>query len=341
MNVIICNSIEPACDEYVRRQPSAKICHLPAWSLMLAKEGGYKQYYLVARDQLSIVGVLPLTHMKSMLFGDRLVSQAFSNYGGPLADGPETVESLYSRAVEMAGQLKCQSMEFRNTKRLPYDLPERENKICMVLTLNRDPEKVWKAFNPKVRNQVRKAEKAGLEAVNGGVELLAEFYRLYTIRMRQLGTPCFSSKMLRGILHTFSDCTRVFLVRQEDVAVAAGFVWWFNGLVEISWAATLLEYNNLCPNNLLYWSVIKHSCLIGASGFDFGRSTVGGGTYHFKKQWGPSPVELHYQYWMPPGKQFSPPNPENPKYQRKIEMWKRMPLWASRLLGPRISWSLC
>lgn len=340
MKVTIVTSSDAACNAFVIQRPEGKICHLPAWSNIITKAAGHRPFYLVARDDAEIHGVLPLTQVRSRLFGNRMISQAFSNYGGPLTDSVEARDALFNYAVELATELNCESIEFRNIQPLPYNLKTRTGKISMHLPLSHDPEEIWKSFKPNVRNHVRKAEKSNLIAVSGGVELLDEFYRVYTIRMHQLGTPCYSCKLMYNILQTFPDNSNIFIVRLNKLTVGAGFTMCFNRFVEIPWSATLVKYNNLCPNNLLYWSVIRHYCLAGATYFDFGRCTIGGSTYQFKKQWGSKPVELHYQYWVRPGHQLSILSPDNPKYQKKSKMWRKLPLWLTRLIGPAISRNL-
>jgi len=340
MNIDILNVPDPACDAFVGQKTESKICHLPAWSNIITRVAGHRPFYLVAREGGEIRGVLPLTQVRSRLFGNRMISQAFSNYGGPLTDSPESRDALFNYAVELATKLNCESIEFRNIQPLPYNLKARTEKISMYLPLAPSSDEVWKAFGPKVRNQVRKAEKSNLTTVNGGVELLDEFYRVYTIRMHQLGTPCYSRKLMYNILQTFPNNSRIFTVRLKELTVGAGFTVYFNRFVEIPWAATLVKYNNLCPNNLLYWSVIKYYCLAGATCFDFGRCTIGGSTYQFKKQWGLQPVGLYYQYWVRPGHQLSILNPSSSKYQKKVQMWRKLPLWMTRLLGPYISRNL-
>ena len=54
----------------------------------------------------------------------------------------------------------------------------------------------------------------------------------------------------------------------------------------VPWASSLREYFSLCPNNLLYWEMIRWGCKNGYQRFDFGRSSPDSGTYRFKKQWG-------------------------------------------------------
>lgn len=340
MDVEIIKTPSPKCDAFLEGRADAKICYTYKWSEAVTRAVGLRNFYLAAYDNNRVCGVLPLVHVKSKLFGNFMVSQAFCNYGGLLTDSAAVRDALFDYAVKLATHLDCESIEFRNVEPLPYDLQERAGKMCMYLPLALDPDEIWKSFKPKVRNQVRKAEKASLCASSGRLDLLDDFYRIYTIRMRQLGSPCFSRKLMCSILETFPDHSQIFVVCLDDLAVGAGFVTCYNGFVEIPWAATLLQYNHLCPNNLLYWTIIKHYCLAGAKCFDFGRCTVDGPTYRFKKQWGPRPVDLHYQYWVRPGHRLSILSPDNPKYKRRIEMWKRLPLWMTRLLGPYISRNL-
>ncbi len=340
MEITILSSPLPACDEFCRSKPQARICHTYRWSESVVRTLGYRPFYLVARHSGKIRGVLPLTQVRSRIFGNRMISQVFSNYGGMLTDCPEAREALFTYAVELATKLNCESIEFRNTQPLPYDLKPRLGKICMHLPLTADTDQMWKSFKPKVRNQVRKAEKSDITTVTGGQELLDEFYGVYIVRMHQLGSPAYSRKVMETILKAFPVCSRIFTARLGKQTIGAGFVMCFDGFVEIPWAATLSKYNSLCPNNLLYWSVIEYYCLAEARCFDFGRCTDGGPTHRFKKQWGSEPVQLHYQYWVRPGHQLSILSPNDSKYRKKVEMWKKLPLWMTRVAGPYISKNL-
>lgn len=336
MNVDILEGFDSACDEYVRHQPSAKLCHLFEWGEATAYAMKLKHIYLVAREN-SVCGILPLMHVRSMLFGNRMTSQSMSNYGGMIADSDKARDMLFNKAVELGTQLDCESIEFRNISPLPYELNIRSGKVCMHLPLQADIEETWKLFDPNVRNRVRKAEKSGITVVSGAEELLDGFYGVYTARMRQLGTPCFGRTFMREILRRLPDNSRVFVAYLGDVTVGGAFTVCFNGFAEIPWVSTLLDYNSLSPNNILYWSIIKHYSVAGARIFDFGRSTAEGPTYEFKRHWGTTPVDLHYQYWVHPSHKFEILSPDSPRYKRKVEMWKHLPLWVTRLAGPWIS----
>jgi hypothetical protein len=180
MDVDICNANRPEFDDFVRRMPGAKLCHLFAWAQNIIRPLGHKTFHLVAYQDSAVCGVLPLTLIRSRLFGNRMISQAFSNYGGPLAENETALNALYERAVEVSEKYECDSIEFRNIEPLAYDLYQRTDKVTMCLELSSDPAELWKQLRPQIRNRIRKAEKAGLTVAVGGIEMLTEFYRIWT-----------------------------------------------------------------------------------------------------------------------------------------------------------------
>ena len=340
MNVEICDACSAEYDAFVRRMPGAKLCHLFAWGQNVVRSLGHESLYLVARQGGSVCGVLPLTLIRSRLFGKRMISQAFSNYGGPLAENDAAREALYDRAVELSTKHRCESIEFRNVEPLPYDLHLRTDKITLCLPLDSDPSQVWKGLRPQIRNRIRKAEKAGLMVLSGGLEMLGDFYRIWTRRMHQLGTPCYPRKLFIAILKAFAEDCRIFLVHLNGTIVGGLFVYGFNEMAESRWGAVLTEYNDLSPNYLLNWAAMQYFGAAGAKWFDFGRSTVGSGQHEFKKRWGAEQIPLAYQYWTRPGHELSMAKPDNPKYAARVETWKKLPLWFTRLAGPYISCGL-
>lgn len=340
MNVSILNSHDVECEDFVLEMVGAKLCHMPAWTNMVEKTFGHKGFFLVARQDGVVCGVLPLTKVRSRLFGCRMISQAFSNYGGPLTKCPAATDSLCKRVVELATEHGCRSIELRNIDPIPCDFHLRTDKISMHLPLVDDPDELWHSFKPKIRNRVRKAEKSGIIIVRGSLELLDDFYRLWTVRMHELGTPCYPRKLFIGVMETFLDKCQIFVARLDDRIVGAVFAYCFNGMVQARWGASLIKYNNLNPISLLIWSITKHYCEAKAKCLDLGTSIVDSSQYEFKNRWRAEPKQLYYQYWVQPGHKLSFVKRDNPKYKNMIEIWKKLPLWITRFVGPRISCSL-
>ena len=292
-----------AWDDYVTRHPDGKLYHLSRWRQVIHRSMRNRYHALVAADRGEIVGVLPLVHLNSWMFGSFLVSLPYFNYGGILADDPEVARLLYSRAAELAERLGAQHVELRHTQPLIGGVPTKTHKVAMHLPLPDDPEVLWTSLKPKVRNQIRKPQKAGLIAKHGHLDLFDDFYAVFAYNMRDLGTPVYGKRFLRSILQAFPERSHVVCVYLDDqrTCVAGGLLLGCRGMLEVPWASSLREHNRLSPNNLLYWELLRYGCEQGYSVFDFGRSSADSGTYRFKKQWGAQPVPLFWQYWIRAG----------------------------------------
>ena len=188
----------------------------------------------------------------------------------------------------------------------------------------------------KARNQVRKAQKSDLTVERGGPELLDAFYTVFARNMRDLGTPVYAKKFFAEVLEACGERARIIAVRLKDAPIAAGFTYRTGGMIEIPWASSIRDFNALCPNHLLYWHALETAIADGVQVFDFGRSTPGEGTFKFKEQWGAEPVPLHWEYWLAAGDTLPDQSPKNPKFERAIAMWKRLPVSVASTLGPAI-----
>jgi len=296
----------------------------------------HETVYLAARERGCIVGVLPLVVFRSRLFGAFAVSLPFVNYGGVCARDARVAEALVNCARETAVVRRLAHVELRHTTRHFAELPARQHKVGMWLSLERDAAKAWERIDRKARNQVRKAEKSGLTARSGGIELLDRFYPVFARNMRDLGTPVYTKRLFAEVLSTFPDSAGVFLVDQGDVTIAGGITLRHRDVLEVPWASSLREYRSQCPNNLLYWRIIEHAIAGGCTTLDFGRSTPNEGTYQFKQQWGAEPTPLTWEYVLTGRGALPDLTPSNPRFSAAIAIWTRLPLAMTNFVGPRI-----
>ena len=315
----------------------ATIFHEPRWGELMKMVYGNQQYYLTARRGGKVVASLQLVHQKSLLFGSHLSSLPYFDAAGVLGDDLQARSELLSAARELSSELKAQSVEIRQADPIDQSLPTRTDKVTMCLRLGDDPDQAWSDLKAKVRNQVRKAETAGLVCRQGGSELLGEFHRLYTENMRVLGSPPHSRRFFEAIFEKFGDLSRVFIVfNSERKAVAGSFTLADRHALRVPWAASDYRFRADCPNMLLYWEMIKQACLHPSRCFDFGRGTRDGGTYRFKRQWGSQEVPLYWQYLLEPGQELPSIKPDSPKYRLMVTCWRKLPVSVVRILGPRI-----
>jgi FemAB-related protein (PEP-CTERM system-associated) len=337
MSLTVTQTLDPArWDAFVDSSPEATHYHRHLWKRVVEESFGHPTHYLAALAGSEVVGVLPLVHMKSALFGNFLVSVPFFNYGGLLCRTGEAAAALLAEAEGLRASLGAEHVELRHLGRPQTDLPARQHKVTMVLSLEASSEAQWSAFNPKLRNQVRKAEKSGLTCRVGQRELLDDYYTVFARNMRDLGTPVYGREFFATVLRNLPEASRILAVSLEGKTIAAGIVTWYRDTMEMPWASSIADYKSLCPNNLLYWEAIRLAIGQGLTSFDFGRSTPNEGTFNFKKQWGALPVQLYWQYLLTAGASLPELSPKNPKFQRAIRVWQRLPVRLTRWIGPYI-----
>lgn len=320
-------------DDYVCKK-QASIYHDTRWTHLIKKVFGHDSHYFLARENEKVVGVFPLIQLKSLLFGNFMVSMPYFNYGGIVADTNDISISLISSAHKLYDELGCSHIEMRFDSEQAIELPVRTDKIAMMLDLPDDPEELWQALGSKLRAQVKRPIREGVEFLIGGVEQLDDFYFVFSNNMRDLGTPVYSKQFFKEILSTFDENTFVAVVRLNGEAVSAGFLIGNNGKLEIPWASTLRKVNRIGVNMFLYWNILKIAIEKDFKVFDFGRSSKDSGTLKFKKQWGGCEKQLYWYYDMNGGQQLPELNPNNKKYQAAIAVWKKLPVSITRIVGP-------
>jgi len=323
--------------EYATQGEQVALSRHPGWLDVLAEAFGHTPYALEAVERGRTVGYLPLTFVHSFLFGKFLVSLPYLNSNGVLAENGRAAQALIDRAVVLADELKVRHLELRHEG--PVEHPAlngaMREKVHMRLALPDFPGPLWESIGSKVRNQIRKAEKGGLTASWGGVELLPEFYDIFSKNMRDLGTPVYGQRLFRAILTAYPGDAELCVVRMGTLPVAGGLLLHGKGVTEVPSASSLREYNPACANMLLYWNLLERAVERGQKVFDFGRSTVDGSTYRFKKQWGALPEPATWQYYLRNGL-ADELRPDNPKYQRLVRIWQKLPVRLTRWIGPRI-----
>ncbi len=295
-------------------------------------------YALEAVEGERTCGFLPLAYVRSLLFGRFLVSLPYLNTNGVRADDAVSRDRLIDRAVRLADELRVRYLELRHEEKAEHPALTvcLTSKVHMRLALPSFPGPLWEGLPAKVRNQVRKGEKSGLTVARGGEELLPDFYSVFSRNMRDLGTPVYGAGLFAAALRQFPSDAELVVVRAERTPVAAALLLHGPGVAEVPSASSLRQYNHTCANMLLYWNLLERAVERGQAVFDFGRSTIDGPTFRFKKQWGARPAPAVWQYYRREGGGADDPRPDNPRYQQLIRIWQRLPVRLTRWIGPSI-----
>ena len=85
-------------DKFVFASPEATFFHRSAWQEIIRNVFHHPTYFLYAEQHGEIQGILPLAHVKSLLFGNSLIALPFAVYGGIAAAHPEAISTLEAEA---------------------------------------------------------------------------------------------------------------------------------------------------------------------------------------------------------------------------------------------------
>ncbi len=309
----------------------------PNWMLALRDGMGIKPYCLEARWRDSICGLLPLGLTRSPFFGRYLISLPYVNYGGVIAEDAKVADSLITEATYMADRLNVKHLQLRHEEPIAHWQLGKTltNKVHMRLDLPGTSGQLWDSFQPKVRNQVRKGIRAGIQIRWGEKELLDDFYDVFALNMRDLGTPVFGRSLFAAMLNYFPGKSELCVAYLNDKAIAAAILLHGKGTTEVPSASSLRSHNHTNANMLMYWHLLQRAVDHGQDVFDFGRSSTDSGPHRFKKQWGAEPVTATWQFYVRQDR-GTDARLESRKYDRMVYLWQQLPISVSRWLGPWI-----
>jgi FemAB-related protein (PEP-CTERM system-associated) len=324
----------PEWDHFVQACPQATFFHLSAWRELMEEVFGHHAHFLLARRGGQVAGVLPLAEVKSLLFGHALVSLPFCVYGGAVGE-TEAVAALEAEAERLGQRLGVQHLELRHLSPHHADWPRQELYVTFRKPIVEDAEANLLAIPRKQRAMVRKGMANGLKSEVDPDE--ERFFALYADNVLRHGTPALPRRFFRRLQEVFGERCQVLTV--SDAAgkpLSSVLSFRFRDEILPYYAGDDLAARTLAANDFKYWEVMRRAAAAGCILFDYGRSKLGTGPYHFKKNWGFEPQPLAYEYRLYKRDAIPQNNPLNPKYRAFIALWRRLPLGVANALGPHI-----
>ncbi len=328
-------AIQDTWNKLVTDDDSSKIYHLYQWGTLLDEVYRYRLLYLQEDN-----GIFPLAYIQSRIFGNRLISLPFADYGGPCAKDNGTANKLIAQCQEVARDLDVDFIEIRcPDKRYSATLNERgfvrrDDYLTFILPLDRKIEELWKGIGDKNRNMVRKAERNGVQVVEAGSKAdLQKFYLLYQKTMKKLGSPPQPFRFFEKLWGFFYPQSLIIpLAKYDEKYIAGGLFFLHQGTIHHAYSCSSGKYLQLAPNDLIQWYTIRWGNEHGFSYLDSGRSRENEGTVLFKKRWGGIPVKMPYFYQFCKKKLKER---QEIRYQRISDLWSRyMPESIANRLGP-------
>ncbi len=337
-----------------------------AWNELIARRGciyqswefgtclseglGQRILRLGVSDDNGLRAALSLAVIKSPLFGRFAVSLPVSDHSGLCWEDEEALAALVAELPRLREREGIRSIELRHllSDAPELSLPKSEHKLTLELALPASADELWTSLKAKVRNLVRKGEKAGLHYRQLGasgsdvsgldVAGLDAFYAVYARNLRDLGTPCYPREFFAALLRHYPDAVGLHFASFEEqgAPIAVGLTFMDGRRQQIPFAASLSEHRRHSPNMFLYWKMVEDAIDRGASDFDFGRSSRDSGTHRFKRQWGAQELALPWFYQLASGEEIPQMRVDSPRYRLAIRAWTHLPVGLASFLGGRL-----
>jgi hypothetical protein len=285
---------------------------------------------------LPLVAIRPIGKLRSML-----ISVPFGNYGGFLyRKSPSALseEQLQVPLNEYFNETKAFALEIRETGNpLPGFMPGGDF-ARFELTLPDTVEKMWKGtITGNARTSVRKADKLGVHVSFHDARQLEIFQELNERHAAYHGTPIHKRSWYPTLVEKFGEQAEIIIGRVQDTPIGALMVLYHEGKAILHAAISDVSYRHIPVTDKLLWAYFEKAIESGkVTSFDFGRTRADSGKRFFKRKWGAIEKPLNFYYLMKPGHVVPRILPENPALAPAIVVWRHLPRWVHRSVGPLV-----
>ncbi len=323
-------------NEYILSSPSTTVTDLVEWGEVVNQTYNHKMYYLMAVEEERVVGVIALFLIEHIFFERLLITAPFGNDGGFYFHNEQVKNLLIEEAINLADKLDVKYLLIRTRENIftqteKFYVDDSYSTFCLNLDTSLDD--IWNRIDGTKRNQIKKSKRYDL-TVKIGKEHLGLFFDIMHTHMRELGSPFHKYNFYTNIITKLGDYTEIMILEYQNRPIGVALLFNFKGCLMNLNTSSLKSYNTLCPNDFLYWEMIEYGHKINCKIFDMGRSKIDSGNYNFKKQWGTIPKRLYYNYYLRGLNGVPDMHPSNLKFKLAIGVWKRLPLFLTKRIGP-------
>lgn len=314
----------------------------------------WKPYYLLLYKNNEPVALLPIVNT-----GIAWVSLPHFSYGGILfnnefkiTDRRNLITKLINLVVsEKAGagfyKIELDKLNVTSRNQNPklfirsYDNQKDENfikseKITSIIYLRDDKNQMFSALSSNLRRKLRKGDNNNLQIKHGGIELLSDFYTVYSKNIHHLKSLNYSKQFFKDLFAYYQyGIVRFFVVYHNQKPVGSALLASYNSFYENLFFATLPSIRKLYVSDQLHWQMIrfvlkqgKKSPFVSTNNiiYSLGRSTMLSSVHKYKSHWPVTDIPLFIYSDI---KDFR-------QYDMIQKVWKRVPFFITRPLGSKL-----
>lgn len=334
--------VETTWDNLVTTRNDHSIFHRSAWARVLTEAYGHQPYYLRVSVEGAEAALVPLMEVHSCLTGRRGVSLPFSDFTGPLWSDLRQASSVYQALAKFSSEREWKHLEIRGGAAPPIGAKPFQTYHTHQLDLRQGLESIGKRLESSVRNDIRKAERSGIEVtVNRSPQAMEDYYTLHSRTRRRHGLPpqpiAFFNAITRNLIE--QNLGEIVLAKLGGNPVAGAVFLHSGGQVIYKFGASDTEHWRLRPNHYVMWNAIQHFVSKGFREIHFGRTPqIDHGLSRFKRSWGCASGLLPYFRRSCRGATWEHSN--HPHLERHPMIFRFFPIrlnqFAGRLIYPHL-----
>jgi lipid II:glycine glycyltransferase (peptidoglycan interpeptide bridge formation enzyme) len=151
------------------------------------------------------------------------------------------------------------------------------------------------------------------------------------------GTPIHKRSWYPTLAGKFGRQAEIIIGRVGKTPVGALLVLYHGEKAILHAAVSDANYRHIPVMDKLLWAFFEKAINSGGvASFDFGRTRADSGKRFFKRKWGAVEKPLNYSYLLKPGSVVPRILPENPAFAPAILVWRHLPRWVHRSIGPLV-----
>ena len=339
--------IELRPETSIRPGPGAAYCLAPAWLDLCENVFGYeiKKYGFYSGG--TRLGGAAYAVIKSLLFGNRIVSMPFSDEAGcwfekgALPSGEEKNRLSAAFCAVLDAEAKVSGAEYAELRGNWDFLDERasgfiksESYLRFVTDTSKGYAEVRKNYDGNITANLKKADKHVAVEEVASAAALEELYPVYLEQMRSFGSPPLPPAYFTTLYS--GGLARIFKASVGGRTAAFLSLIVHGGTFYADINAGLKKYDSYFPKIKLFDHTLRLACESGINKYDFMRTRPGGGVFLHKQKWGGAAEPIVYRH-----KSFvKNPNlrmdPEQKRYLLPQFAFRHMPLFLSKAAGPLV-----
>ncbi len=296
----------PFWEELVENSPESTFFHSRLWHEIVTRT--YRTYSIATRGFEFADGgraVFPFIQTKEggILKGKgRLKSSVFGGYGGIIADRRLTEQeqqAIYAHLLSLKASISVDGNPFS-----PYTVPQTftvKHDFTHVVALNSTEDQIYKRLSRGAKSNLNQARKKGVTIRTAHTEHdVARYGEVYHNTLKRWGEAAlftYPETLFQNILKQAGAAAKLWLAEKEGIIIAGAMIFYWNRIASYWHGASLQEYFDCYPNNLLHMEIIKDARRRGYSFYDFGPSGGQQGVVRFKQSFGAERLEFLSGHW--------------------------------------------